>query len=266
MMSSWSRLTGSLLSLCFFCSGFFGSSALAVTGKEADAKLAKMIADITTAQQDSDDYEKLQSLNDEMLKYLKTVIVQPAVMSDPLKAAAKSGLTVLTSDDKKIRCYSWDTLTGGTMHFFYSLIAYDAGNNKLKTLVLNPTGNEGDPGSTFEDLDTVKTSDGKTVYLVRDLFIGSGMSHGRTISAYVIANGKLTKYPFFQTKKRILNAISFAFGEYDERACFELSRDKKTLKVPLIKEPPEDSPSSGIVTGKYLTYSFNGSKYVYQTK
>ncbi|MDX2108488.1 MAG: hypothetical protein SFY67_18990 [Candidatus Melainabacteria bacterium] len=215
------------------------------------------------SQNQADDYDKLQDANVQLLNYIKKNSINPQMMKAPLKEACVNGLTAFVSDDKKVRCYSWDTLTGGTMHFFYSLISYDAGNSSFKLKVLNPNDKETeeDPGSCFEGLDTIKTKDGKTVYLIRDLFIGSGMIHGRTITAYVVANGKLVEYPFFQTSKKTLKSINFGFGEYSDATEFVLSPDKKTLRVPLIKPTPDET---GAATGKYLTYAFDGSRFVFK--
>ncbi len=64
----------------------------------------------------------------------------------------------------------------------------------------------------------------------------------------------------------MLNSISFDFADYVDGTEFKLSEDKKTLSVPLIKAAGPDSPGSGTATGKYLTYSFDGSKFVFKRK
>lgn len=239
--------------------------AFALDTNQIDKQLTSMLQKISTyGQNQADDYEKLEATNDEILKLLKKSSIDPHMMKAPLKESTENGLSAFVSDDKKLRCYCWDTMTGGTMHFFYSLIAYDVGNNKIKCNVLNPSNknSEGeDPGSCFEGVDTIKTTDGKTVYLVRDLFVGSGMIHGRSITAYTIANGKLIEYPFFQTSKKLLKSINFGFGEYSDEAEIKLSSDKKTLKIPVIK-PTEDD--TGSATGKYLNYVFNGTRFVFK--
>lgn len=245
----------------------FNLQAIAFDVKQADKKLTDMLQNISKlSQNQADDFEKLQAKNTEMFNYLKRSAAEPQMMSAPLKDACNNGLTALVSDDKKMRCYSWDTLTGGTMHFFYSLIAYDTGNKQIKCLLINPTsGNEeGEGGPGFEGVDTIKTTDGKTVYLVRDLFIGSGMIHGRTLYAYTIAGGKLKRFSFFKTTKKMLDSISFDFAEYTDGTEFVLSTDKKSLRVPLIKPAASDSPGSGTATGKYLNYVFNGTCFVFK--
>ena len=240
-------------------------SAMAIDTNQVDKQLTSMLQKISTyGQNQADDYEKLEATNDEMLKLLKKSLLDSRMMKAPLKESIVNGLSAFVSDDKKLRCYCWDTMTGGTMHFFYSLIAYDIGSNKIKCNVLNPSNknSEGeDPGSCFEGVDTIKTTDGKTVYLVRDLSIGSGMIHGRSITAYMIANGNLIEYPFFQASKKLLNSISFGFGEYSDEAEIKLSPDKKTLKIPIIKKTEDET---GSATGKYLNYVFNGSRFVFK--
>jgi hypothetical protein len=255
--------TGLLASFVLVAMSF--SPAFALDTKQIDKQLTSMLQKISTyGQNQADDYEKLEATNDEMLKLLKKSLVDPQMMKAPLKEATANGLSAYVSDDKKLRCYCWDTQTGGSMHFFYSLIAYDAGNSKIKCNVLNPSNKnpEGeDPGSCIEGVDTIKTTDGKTVYLVRDLFIGSGMIHGRSITAYTIANGKLIEYPFFQASKKLLKSINFGFGEYSDEAEIKLSSDKKTLKIPVIKKSEDDT---GPATGKYLNYVFNGTRFVFK--
>ncbi len=238
---------------------------LALDTNQADKQITSMLQKISAlSQNQADDYDKLRAANVELLSYLKKNSGNSQMMKAPLKEACNNGLTAFVSDDKKLRCYSWDTLTGGTMHFFYSLICYDVGNNKYKFEVLNPSPKSMEdevPGSCFEGLDTINSKDGKTVYLVRDLFIGSGMIHGRTITAYVVANGKLVEYPFFQTSKKLLKSINFGFGEYTDATEFVLSKDKKSLKVPLIKPTPDET---GAATGKYLNYVFDGNRFVFK--
>ncbi|HNN62208.1 MAG TPA: hypothetical protein PKH78_04170 [Candidatus Obscuribacter sp.] len=243
-----------------------GTAAQALDGATVDKEIVARLEKISKLQNSGDDFEKLEGANSDLLKYLKATALKPEAMTIPLKKAAESGLSVFTSDDKKVRCYSWDTLTGGTMHVFYSFISYDAGNKQIKCLVLNPsgTGSEGDPGSTIEALDTFTTKDGKTVYVTRDLFIGSGLIHGRTIKAYTITGGALKKHTFFQAGKLLLSEISFDFAEYEDGTEFELSKDKKTLKVPLIKPAAKDSPGSGKATGKFLNYYFDGYHFIFK--
>lgn len=254
-----------------FCTAFLTFIALSIAApvfaldiNQVDKHITSMLQKISAlSQNQADDYDKLQDANVQLLNYIKKNSTNAQMMKAPLKEACVNGLTAFVSDDKKVRCYSWDTLTGGTMHFFYSLISYDAGNNSFKLKVLNPNDKETeeDPGSCFEGLDTIKTKDGKTVYLVRDLFIGSGMIHGRTITAYMVASGKLVEYPFFKTSKKTLKSINFGFGEYTDATEFVLSPDKKTLKVPLIKPTPDET---GAATGKYLNYAFDGSHFVFK--
>lgn len=260
------RLLDLLVLPPFLALTIWGSAAQAFDGAAVDKEIAARLEKISRLQNSGDDFEKLEGANRDLLKYLKATAVQPQVMNSPLKKASESGLSVFTSDDKKVRAYSWDTLTGGTMHFFYSFIAYDAGNNRFQCLVLNPGGadREGDPGSNFEALDTFKTREGKTVYVTRDLFVGSGLIHGRTIKAYTITGGKLKEHQFFQAGKRLMTEISFEFAEYEDGTEFEFSKDRKMLKVPLIKPAEKDSPGSGKATGNFLNYYFDGSRFVFK--
>jgi len=86
-------------------------------------------------------------------------------------------------------------------------------------------------------------------------------SRNRALS---INDGALKKHQFFQAGKKLLDSISFAFGPYGDGTEFEITKDKKILKVPVIKAPGKDEPGSGTPTGKFLNYYFDGSKFVFR--
>ncbi len=73
--------------------------------------------------------DSLGDVNDRLTDYLKKVSVKyPQTITAPYPRAIKSGLTVITSDDNKLRCYSWDTRMGGTMHNYSDYIQYQGTN------------------------------------------------------------------------------------------------------------------------------------------
>src|SRR5208283_3559851 len=104
------------------------------------------------------------------------------------------------------------------------------------------------------------TRDGRTIYLVQDSSSYSSILGTRRIEAYVISNGKLTKFPLFQTPKETLDTIEHPWVGYEPGEVIELSRDKQTLRIPLITTDKGDNSRA---TGKFLEYHFNGSRYVF---
>jgi len=248
--------------ICLLCS-VFATSAAAAAPSAADLELSKCLDKITKLKQSDqgDNDDKVVAANAALMKYLKSICTKPELINDPLKKADAAGLSIKTSDDKKVRYYSWDTETGGTMHFFDALVVWDAGNNNWKFKDLNPATK--DMGASYVDLKTVKTNDGQTVYIAKTLSIGSGMAHGYEIEAMVIKNGNLLKYPFFQTPKKLLTSIDYSFGQWDDKADIQYSDNNKTIKIPVIKN---DADGNGTPTGKYLIYEFDGKHYVFNSK
>jgi hypothetical protein len=251
------------LGAVWLLSSIFANVAHAAAPSAVDLQLSKYQDKIHDLQQsdNGDNGDKIVAANAALMKYLKSVCTKPELINDPLKKANDSGFTIKTSDDKKLRYYSWDTETGGTMHFFDALVAWDAGNGKWKFRDLNP--DTKDMGCNYDDLKTVRTNDGQTVYIVQSLSIGSGMAHGYGIEALTIKNGNLIKYGFFQTPKKLLDSIDFSFGQWDERAQIQFTDNNKTIKIPVIKE---DAQGNGVPNGKYLIYEFDGKHYVFNPK
>lgn len=242
---------------------FPGCLASADESREVDVHLAKLVARISST--DPGQYEKVNTYCDDLLKYLRSICTEAKVMNSPLSAAQKAGLQVVTSEDRKLRFYSWYTNNGGTMGIFDSLVVYDPGKGKLRCEVLHPSEDSepGDAGSKYLSIDTIKINDGRPVYLVQDASSYSSAFGARRIESYVITNGKLAKFPLFQTPKKTLDTIEHPWVGYKPGEVIELSPDKQTLRIPLIKTDAGDISKA---TGKFLDYYFNGSRYVFGKK
>src|SRR4030095_1629739 len=96
---------------------------------------------------------------------------------------------IVTSEDSLFRIYSWDTWTGGTMHF-YNIIYQFSHKGKVYTepLVLD----EGDGGAFYSEIFTLKTS-AKTYYLAVSNAAFSSKDAVQSIEVFSIENGELKK-------------------------------------------------------------------------
>jgi hypothetical protein len=53
----------------------------------------------------------------------------PFTINQKFSSLANDHLDISTSNDGLFRIYSWDTWTGGTMHFFENVMQYKSGSN-----------------------------------------------------------------------------------------------------------------------------------------
>src|SRR5690349_16721905 len=76
--------------------------------------------------------DKSNDLSDSLVQadslFCKTLLAftsaTPSTITFPFNELVKEGLTISTSEDGLFRIYSWDTETGGTMHFYLNVYQY----------------------------------------------------------------------------------------------------------------------------------------------
>jgi hypothetical protein len=109
-------------------------------------------------------YDSLEIAN----KHFREVLLKytsryPSTISFGFKDLEKEGLTIATSADGMFRVYSWDTWTGGTMHYFDNVYQYKAAG-KVYSKAIEDANNEGDPGYWYSAIYSLANG-GKTYYL-----------------------------------------------------------------------------------------------------
>jgi hypothetical protein len=168
------------------------------------------------------------------------------------------GVTIAESKDKKVRVYSWDTRTGGTMRFYEAVIQYK-GTGGYKTVVLADPENteEGTPGSWFAKVDQLKTAAGKTIYLLTGNSVLATREAGRIMIGVAINGTKLEQnLHLFKTEIGLTDELSIGFTiedfETDYRATILFNEKTKQLLVPAVSE------ETWLLTGKKEVYGFNG--------
>lgn len=224
---------------------------------EIDTKMAQFLTRIHDSAGSGD------SPNDQLVKYLKDVMSNANLVTAPLPRSKDAGLTKLTSDDGKVCFYSWDTETGGTMHFYDDFVQFKTRSGS-KWRDLNPPSNvEGDlrTGYFLHDLHTVTSAEGKSVYLPTYRSVFSNPNHSDGITAYAIEGEKFVEVPFFKTKTKVLKSIDVPATEnqWNENGLIKFKDHNKTLLIPI-------TVKDGGATGKFLTYRFNGHQFVFDEK
>ena len=174
------------------------------------------------------------------------------------KLQEETGIYISTSLDKKIRIYSWDNNTGGSMRFFDQIIQFENKgeiNTELKIA-------DEDTMSFVSKIYTIENSKKNSIYLTINNAIYSSKYVSQSIFAYEIDNKHLKPVEIFKTKKQSLSSISCEFDFFSvvdrpERPLELITIKNNILYIPLINE-------EGIVTNKNLYYKWNGLNFIYE--
>lgn len=174
---------------------------------------------------------------------------------------ADDEIIVTTSDDGKMRVYSWDTETGDEMHIYDAVLQYEAGGG-AKTKVLKDItaadDNKKSPGFLYPDIITVNGS--RKYYLLVYSGILSTKDAVKGVRAFVINNNEVEDANIFQTQEGMTNKIEYTydyFSNYDykkmaEKQVINFKKDK--LNIPLAE--------AGKIDGKWNVYKWQGDKFV----
>lgn len=203
-------------------------------------------------------YDSLAAANTKfenvLLKYTAST---PQSLRYDFKTLKKSGLVVASSEDGKFRIYSWDTETGGTMHFFKNIFQYE-GNKKVESKVI-ATPAEGDAQSFYYQINDV-VSQNKKYYIAQSRAILSSALTYHTIKVFSIDNGQLNdKAILIKTKSGIKNQLGYevdlsaSSNRNNEIKSYYIEYDPKNkiIRIPLILDNSK-------VTDKKIRYQFKG--------
>ncbi|MEN0055995.1 MAG: hypothetical protein AAGC65_20125 [Mucilaginibacter sp.] len=167
-----------------------------------------------------------------------------------LKAAR---LDISTSTDNLFRIYSWDTWTGGTMHYFENVFQY---KYEAKTFAqLDTPKTEGDNCPNYYKMFTFKVND-QTYYLPVYKSIGSSRDVGEGICVYTLKAGKLNEVKIIKTPSGLHNKLSYNYDfgsvvDWKVRPFISFDNKAQTIQIPLVT-------NKGKVTHKYIIYKFTG--------
>ncbi len=235
---------------------------------DIDKHLAAMLDKITYwAEYNGNDdkispFDSLSDLDDKLGKYLEKVSLKyPKTLKSQFIQAAKSGLSIVTSDDNKVRFYSWDTHLGGTMRNYADRVQYQTTKHTGFICLNCDTTKEGDYGEDFDGITTLHTQSNKTVYLVFGSSKISTKDRAESIDAWEIAGNELKPANIFKAKTKTLSVIGYGYDMFasgdanNEIAHIHLSKDNKRLCIPIV--------DGEIVTAKYLVYVWDGNQFVF---
>jgi hypothetical protein len=174
------------------------------------------------------------------------------------KLLKRSGLTIATSDDHRLRIYSWDTNEGGTMHFFLNVYQWMAKDHVYSKAVDADAANPGDPGVFCTPIYTFHTPI-KTYYLVINSAMYSTKDTYESVQSFCIGDKSLNdSVRIFKTQTGLNNSIGFSFDFFSvvdrpERPLGLIRFDpaRKQVRIPLVFE-------NGTVTHRSIVYTWTG--------
>jgi len=207
-----------------------------------------------------------ETKNDEANKALRETLVQNGKRLDILRYAfpkLKDKMYVTTSVNGKLRIYSWDLGTGGTMHDIANVYQFQGNSGGVNTSL--ETGNEESGGGGYYTQIFQINSQTGPIYLANSIFIAQGNLHGQAIEAIRINGDKLdTKSKAIRTGSGLVNSIDFAYdpsslGNRSETLVY-FDSAKQEFRFPIVVE--DKTYETGRMTNRFITYRFNGQYFV----
>ena len=245
---------------------FFVLSVTAQVGPQMESAILGRLANLEKWSNygEESDYEKLEKENASLRADILRLGRAPATI-EYLFPKLKGKMYVVTSKDGRLRIYSWDRETGGTMHDFDSVYQYRGDSGKVYTWA--DTREEDSGGVFYHEIFQVDTRS-KPIYLTISTFIGSTSFAGQNVDAVRILGERLdTKAKVFRTAKGTTHTIGFPFDFFSvvdrpERPVmlFKYDAIKRQLSFPVVIE--DDATPQGRVTEKMITYRFKGYAFV----
>lgn len=212
------------------------------------------------------DADSISFYSDKFEKEFTSIVKNnPASLSYPFKRLVDSNFCdVKTSNDGNFRIYSWDTWTGGTMHFFRAIYQWKA---KGEVFMKVPKHEELDAGSFCSKIFTVNIND-KPYYLTITNGIFSTKDAMQSISTFNIEGDKLIDtVKIFKTRTKKLNSIDvrfdfFSVADRPERPLELITYDdkRKIIYIPVVDDQGQVTKTNILYQLKNNYFEFIGTK------
>lgn len=220
----------------------------------------KQISDHGTYAGDYDE-DSLTKANNE----LRDILVRNGKRLDILQYSfprLKDEMDIATSRDGKLRIYSWDLQTGGTMHDYTSVFQYQGNSGAVYTWTSD---NGDDSGGGYYTQIFQANSKSGPIYLANSTSVAEGSLRSQSIEIARINGEKLDRaIKLIRTKGGLQNSVGFAYdpsslGDRSERLVV-FDAVKQTFRFPVVIEDREYE--NGRVTNRFITYRFDGQYFV----
>jgi hypothetical protein len=249
---------------------FVSVQTFAQSPREVEADLLKSFKRIDDAFQKANNdttgddrlVDKITTTNDTFTKKLLDYTAKSSfTISYPFLSLKKEHLDISTSADGLFRIYSWDTETGGTMHYFQNVFQYKQGERTFS--VLDTAKETWINLPNYNKVYTFKVNN-KTYYLAAYLTISSTKDVGNGIRVFSIENGKLNQdTKVIKTATGMHSQLEYNYNffyvvDWKVRPSVYFDAATKSIYVPFVD-------GNGKVAHKFIIYKFTG-KYFEKVK
>ena len=198
----------------------------------------------------NDDFQEL------LLKYTSK---NKETLIYPFKNLNDSGLSIHTSKDKKFRIYSWDTWTGGTMHFYRNVFQFQGAKSIHSKTIQSYRENDDDPDCIYRSLSDLRVGP-NTYYVTLSVAVGSSAIYYHTAKVFSLNGDKLNDtVKLIKTRSGLQNEVGYEIDLHNadisedwDKMYPAYDKDKQEIILPLVD-------GNGRVTGKKIIYKFRGS-------
>ncbi len=252
--------------LAFLLLAISSVAVMSQTAESMETVLLKRLANIEKWSNYSGnaDFGRLEKENELLKNDLLKFGKHPTMLAYDF-ARLKKEMYVVTSRDRRLRIYSWDRQTGGTMHDFDSVYQYRGKSGTVHSW--SATSEDDSAGVFYHDLFQVDSPSGP-IYMAVSTFIGSSSLSGASIRVMTINSDRLDVDPkLIRTADGLKNSISFGYDFFTvvdrkERPIklFTCDTAKRSFSFPVVIE--DEKTPQGRVTKKRITYRFDGKYFV----
>lgn len=242
----------------------FVSSVAAQSNRAIERELVGHMKDIErySAYGISDDLKQRERAN----RLLKNKLLRYGRIAGTLKydfPELRQLMRIVTSDDRRLRVYSWATYGGGTMSGTESVYQFRGADGLVRTSYSSL--GLGDAGQGIQEIANFDSKHGR-IYIVITSARVSNVMEWQHVNLFRLAGKRMVKARIFKTGSGLTNKISFS---YDNRSftnnrfnqVINFDRRRKTITFPVVISGVPDL-WDGKITDKLITYRFNGTHFV----
>lgn len=200
----------------------------------------------------------VQQNRDFRSKIEKYTSLYPQTLTYNFDSLANTKVKIISAEDQCFRIYSWDTWSGGTLHYFENALQYKI-NDSVFSKIMADTSEYGENYIPYYSQIFTLKSQKETFYLAIGHGIYSNKDHSETLQIFSIKDGYLNDtVQLIKTEEGLRNSITvfynfFSVVDRSERPVqtIKYKAEHKTISIPIIKDENE-------VTDKYILYKFTG--------